>query len=77
MIAQRSTGYNSMEMNEERTIQAVLALLGQRRPVGVPRWDCDVCGMIHIGQMPLACDSCGSHALSRQSEIHHEMNNHW
>lgn len=77
MIAQRNTSYNSMEMNDEGTIQAVLALLNQRRLVSISRWDCDVCGMIHTGQMPFRCDSCGSSALSRQSDIHHEMNNHW
>jgi rubrerythrin len=77
MIAQRNTSYNPMEINEEGTIQAVLALLSQRHPVSVPRWDCDVCGMIHTGQMPLECDSCGSRALSRQADLHHEMNNHW
>lgn len=77
MIAQRTTSYNPMGMNKEGTIQAVMALLSQRRPVDAPRWDCDVCGMIHMGQMPLACESCGSESLSRQSVIHHEMNNHW
>ena len=77
MIAQRTTSYHPLGMNEEGTIQAVMALLNQRRPAGASRWDCDVCGMIHMGQLPLACDSCGSASLSRQPVIHHEMNNHW
>jgi rubrerythrin len=77
MIAQRNTSYNPMEINEEGTMQAVLALLSQRHPVDLRRWDCEVCGMIHIGQIPLACDSCGNDQLAPQSDIHHEINSHW
>ena len=77
MIAQRNTSYNPIEMNEESTIHAVLALLSQRSRVNLSRWDCDVCGMIHMGQMPLTCDSCGSELLTHQSNVHAEINNHW
>jgi rubrerythrin len=77
MIAQRNTSYSSAAINEEETMQAVLALLSQRHPVGVPRWDCETCGMIHLGPMPLKCESCASESLSRQSDLHCEMNNHW
>ncbi len=77
MIAQRNTSYNSTEINEERTMQAVLALLSQRHAVCLARWDCEACGMIHIGQMPQACDSCGNEQLAPQSDIHREINNHW
>jgi rubrerythrin len=77
MIAQRSTSYNPMEMSEEGTLHAILALLNQRPRTSLSRWDCDVCGMIHMGTAPKACDSCGSKALTQQPDIHIEMNNHW
>lgn len=77
MIAQRHTSYNPMEINQEGALHAILALLNQRPQVRLSRWDCDVCGMIHMGQPPLNCDSCGSEQLSQQPDIHVEMNNHW
>lgn len=76
MIAQRTTSYNPMEINQEGTMYTLMALLQQSR-VSLSRWDCDVCGMIHMGQAPLACDSCGSELLTQQPDIHIEMNNHW
>jgi rubrerythrin len=77
MIAHRITSHNPIEIDPEETIQAVLALLNQRQAVSMSRWVCEVCGMVHMGQMPRQCDSCGSSALVQQSEIHREMNNHW
>jgi rubrerythrin len=77
MIAPRNTSYNSREMDKEGTVQAVLALLSQRQPVSIPRWVCDVCGMIHTGATPLACESCGNELLTQQSDLHCEMNSHW
>lgn len=77
MIAQRTTSYNPMEINQEGTMQALMALLNQRSQVSLSRWDCDVCGMIHMGQLPLICDSCGSEMLTQQPDVHVEMNNHW
>ncbi|HEX7737238.1 MAG TPA: hypothetical protein VF458_20500 [Ktedonobacteraceae bacterium] len=77
MIAQRHTSYNPMEINQEGTMHTIMALLHQRSRVNLSRWDCDVCGMIHMGQAPLTCDSCGSELLSQQADIHVEMNNHW
>jgi rubrerythrin len=71
------TSYNPMEINEEGTIQAVLAMLSQRHVVSIPRWDCEVCGMIHLGPAPQSCDSCGNQLLARQFDVHCEMNNHW
>lgn len=77
MIAQRNTSSTPVVINGEETLQAVMALLSQRPPTGALRWDCDICGMIHTGQLPLACESCGSTSLSRQSVLHREMNSHW
>jgi rubrerythrin len=77
MIAQRQTGTTPAGMNEEAMIQAVMALLNLRHPVGVSRWDCDICGMIHTAHEPLVCESCGGTSLSHQSVQHREMNNHW
>ena len=77
MIAPRPTSYNPVEINYEGTLQAVLALLNQKQVVSVPRWDCEVCGMIHMGAQPAECDSCGNSTLSQQPDIHCEMNSHW
>lgn len=77
MIAPEHTTSNAIEINEEGTVQAVLALLSQRQVTRIPRWVCDVCGMIHIGSTPLTCESCGSECLTQQADTHCEMNNHW
>lgn len=77
MIAQRHTSPTPAVMNEEAMVQAVVALLKQRHPLGVSRWDCDICGMIHTEHRPLTCESCGSSALSRQPAPQCEMNSHW
>lgn len=77
MIAQRITSHNPIEINQEGTLKAVLALLNHRQPVSVPRWVCEGCGMIHMGTMPRECDSCGNETLIQQADIHCEMNNHW
>lgn len=77
MIAHRNTSYTPRKINKERTRQTVLALLSQRQPVRIRRWDCDVCGMIHMGQAPLVCDSCGSESLTLHPDVQLEMNNHW
>jgi len=77
MIAHRITSHNPTEIDHEETIQTVLTLLKQKKTVSASRWICEVCGMVHMGQMPGQCDSCGSSALVQQAEIHREMNNHW
>ncbi len=76
MIAPGNTSHQTNE-TPSNTRQAVLALLEHRQPVCIPRWSCDVCGMLHTGTIPLKCDSCGSELLSQQPEMHCEMNSHW
>lgn len=77
MIALRPTSYSPMEISHEGMVQAALALLNQQPVAALSRWDCEVCGMIHMGTKPLECDSCGSTALCQQADIRREMNNHW
>ena len=77
MIAQRNTSSYPMGIHQEGTTHTIIALLRQQSRANLSRWDCDVCGMIHTGQPPLACDSCGSELLTQQSDTHTEMNNHW
>jgi rubrerythrin len=77
MIAPGNTSHKTTEINEESRMRAVLALLDQRETGSIPRWVCDLCGMIHLGATPLACDSCGNELLTQQADIHCEMNNHW
>ncbi len=33
------------------------------------RWVCDVCGSIHLGRLPAACDSCGVDAVHLAREL--------
>ncbi|HEY7355910.1 MAG TPA: CBS domain-containing protein, partial [Ktedonobacterales bacterium] len=42
------------------------------------RWVCEVCGSIHLGHLPAACDSCGVDAihLSRELEPRPEISPH-
>lgn len=78
MIAPRSTSYNLTELNHEEMVQAALALLHpQRQAVAFLRWDCDICGMIHMGTRPWECDSCGSLALSQRVDVRCEMHTRW
>jgi len=39
------------------------------------RWVCEVCGSIHLGRLPAACDACGVDGahLSRQFEMRPEI----
>ena len=42
------------------------------------RWVCEVCGSIHLGRLPAACDSCGVDAvhLSRELDPRPEISPH-
>jgi rubrerythrin len=77
MIAPRSTNHNALQINQEEMVQAVIALLNQKQSSAILRWDCAVCGMIHMGPKPVECDSCGCSDLGQQVDTHREMNSHW
>lgn len=41
-------------------------------------WTCEICGMVHSGATPEACDSCGAtDAITLQQDIHPEINSRW
>ncbi len=45
-----------------------------RRPV----WVCEICGMVHLAQVPDCCDCCGvANALVQQQDTRQEIGNHW
>lgn len=68
MIAQRTM----ITRDASPAVQEAERLLAERTPVY--RWVCEVCGMIHSGTAPQACDSCGSSdALTQLREQHMEM----
>lgn len=74
MIAQRTKTNNVVEMSDEATVQIAVELLTQNRPVMLYRWECEVCGMVHTGSLPTACDSCGKEEpLIHQPDMHLEM----
>ena len=74
MIAQRTTAF--VVQNDETAVQEAMRLLSQKTEV--QRWVCEVCGMVHTGAAPGACDSCGvATALVQQADTRLEMNSRW
>jgi rubrerythrin len=62
------------------TIQEAIKVLSQyqARKMIVQRWVCEVCGMIHTGAVPDACESCSaSTSLVQLEEWPREMNSRW
>jgi rubrerythrin len=76
MIAQKTTTTRSVARSNDAAVQEAIALLTRTR-VQVRRWVCEVCGMVHTGSAPDACDSCGASALVQQPDLHREMSSHW
>ncbi len=61
-------------------VEEAMRVLEQHRSnkMNVQRWVCEVCGMIHIGSAPEACDSCGSNvSLVQLSDFRREINSRW
>ena len=74
MIAQRTKTNNAVVTSKDATVQTVLKPFSQNRAIMVYRWECEVCGMVHTGSMPTACDSCGKErSLVYQPDLHQEM----
>lgn len=75
MIAQKSLPAYSPSQHKAAVAEA-MRLLSQ--PAPEQRWVCEVCGMVHTGSAPAACDSCGaSGSLTRQAAIHREIHSRW
>ncbi len=73
-IAQKTKINKGVVTSDEATVQAAVKLLTQSRAVMVYRWQCEVCGMVHTGPMPAACESCGKEgSLVHQPEFRTEL----
>jgi rubrerythrin len=73
MFAQRTKTNNVVVRSNEATVQAAVKLLTQNRSAMIYRWECEVCGMVHTGPKPAACDSCGKEgSLVHQPDTHQE-----
>jgi rubrerythrin len=78
MIAQRTLTNNRGVVSAEATVQAVVELLAEHKQEMTRRWICEVCGMVHTGSLPTACDSCGAaDALIQQPDFRTQMNSRW
>ena len=76
MIAQRTKITGNTIQNNETAVSEAMRLLATRP--SIQRWVCEVCGMVHTGAAPGACDSCGaSSALAQRPDSCREMNSHW
>jgi rubrerythrin len=74
MIAQRTKTNNDVVTSNGAPVQTAVNLFSQNRGILPHRWECEVCGMVHTGSKPTACESCGKEgSLVRQPDLHHEM----
>ncbi|HVB62306.1 MAG TPA: hypothetical protein VNE61_14015 [Ktedonobacteraceae bacterium] len=75
MIARKSHSTYASS-NREAAVAEAMRLLSQ--PALAQRWVCEVCGMVHTGSAPDACESCGArHTLTQQTATHRELNSRW
>ena len=71
MIAQRRITTGTITDNSA-AVQQAMHILSEKRPTY--HWVCEVCGMLHTGPAPMACDSCGSsHAIVQDQYQRREM----
>lgn len=79
MITPR-TGIDSVARSKDVAVQEAMKVLSQyqeRRTIA-RRWVCEICGMIHTGAVPDACESCGtSTSLVQLEDWAREMNSRW
>ncbi len=74
MITQR-TSTSGTSTDNSAAVQEAIYILSEKRPIY--HWVCEVCGMLHSGSIPTACDSCGSsHAIVPQQDQRREMSSH-
>jgi rubrerythrin len=75
MIAQRTRTNTVVVTSDDATVQAAVTLLTRNRPVMLLRWECEVCGMVHTGSKPNACESCGKEgSLVHRPDVRYEVN---
>jgi rubrerythrin len=78
MIAQKMIINDAVVTGDEATVQAAVELLTQKPTIPIYRWVCEVCGMIHTGTKPVACDSCGSDvSLAPLTNFRSEICSRW
>jgi rubrerythrin len=76
MIAQKTNTTRGVAKSNGAAVQEAMNVLARTR-VTVRRWVCEVCGMVHTGTAPDACESCGATALVQQPDLHREMSSRW
>ena len=77
MTAPRTTTPTIILQDKDAVVQEVMRLLSTKQTTP-QRWVCEVCGMIHTGVLPDACDSCGlATDLVQHPVEHREMNSRW
>jgi rubrerythrin len=76
VIAQRTRTNNVVVASKGATVQTTKKDFPQNHPAMLYRWECEVCGMVHTGPLPVSCDSCGKvGSLVNQPDLHQEMMN--
>ena len=74
------TETDSVSHGETPVIQEAITVLNlyQAHRTIAQRWVCEVCGMIHTGTVPDACESCGSTtAIVQLQNLRSEINSRW
>ncbi len=80
MSAHRTKITTLEAISDLAAVLEAMRVLEQHRSnkTNVQRWVCEVCGMIHTGSAPEACDSCGSNvSLVQLPDFRREINSHW
>ncbi len=80
MSVQRTKATTLEAISDLAAVLEAMRVLEQHRSnkTNAQRWVCEVCGMIHTGSAPEACDSCGSNiSLVQLSDFRTEINSHW
>lgn len=76
MIIQRAITTDTITSSHNAAVQEAMHILSEKKPAY--RWVCEVCGMLHTGSVPVACDCCGSSDSLVQDEASpREMNSRW